>query len=207
MDETITVYGTARRRVAPDLGTWQAVVEARGVTEREAYGACAAALTAVLGAVDAASADDVEVSAGGISVGQEWDDTGRRRVGAVASGTVSVRGPLDALAAAGQSALDAGAVRLDGPFYEVGRVDAIMDELSVAAVGHARERAAQLAAAAGRVLGEVVRVVDGMAPAPGPGGGPEFAKLDMQAMAVGAGPVSPSLHELQAHVTVTLRLV
>ncbi len=202
MDATITVFGSARRRVVPDIGTWTAAVEARGADERSAYVACAAAVTAVLTAVQAA-ASDAEVSAGGISVGQEWDDTGRRRVGALGSGTVAFRGAFNEIERLAQAALEAGALRLDGPVYEVSTHDAILVELGAQAIGAARDRAQRMAAAAGRPLGPVLRVVDGIADAPDLTYGVE--RLNSKA-AMDAGPVSPAVQELRSDVTVTFSL-
>lgn len=203
MDATITVYGSASRRVVPDIGTWTAVVEARGANERSAYGACAKAVKAVLAAVQV-KAGDAEVSAGGITVGQEWDDTGRRRVGALASGTVAFRGGFGEIERLAKAALDAGAVRLDGPVYEIGARVAILDELAVTAIGVARARAERMAAATERTLGPVLRLVDGVAAAPEvAGGGVEH----MAYKTMDAGPVSPAVQELRSDVTVTFSLV
>jgi uncharacterized protein YggE len=204
MKDTITVRGTARRRVAPDVGVWQAVVEARGADERQAYAACATRLTAVHAAVDAVAAT-AEVSAGGVQVHAEWSESGQRRIGCIATASVGIRAPLDRLETLGQTAMDAGAVRLDGPSYEVSGVLVIMDELGAEAVVSAHVRASALAAAARRGVGQVVSIVDGVDdPGAGRRSGPFMA---MRAEAMDVGPVSPESQVLQADVTVTYLLV
>lgn len=202
MDESITVEGTARLRRTPDVATWLAVVEGRGASERDAYGACARALHALVAAVGAV-ADGAEVSVGTVTVGQEWDDSGRRRVGAVASGAVALRGRLDGLERVAQAALDAGAVRLDGPMYEIDGRPALLDALAADAVRAARVRAEALAIAADRRIGRVLRIVDGAAPAP-PGPMAEVAYA--RAAAVEPAPLVPGAQELCATVTVTFSL-
>lgn len=203
MSETITVFGCARRRVAPDLGVWQAVVEARGADERQAYTACAAALRTVHAAVDGA-ADTADVSVGGIWVQPEWSDSGQRRIGSLATAQVAIRDSVANLEALGQCALEAGAVRLDGPTYVVGNALAIMDELGAEAVAAAHVRASALAAAAGRSVGQVVRIVDGIQEHDVGWSSKEMIGTSARMMA--SGPVSPEVQELQADVTVTYLL-
>ncbi len=205
MPDTITVYGTARRRVSPDIGTWNAVVEARGVDERTAYGACASKLSAVHAAVSAAG-HSAEVSATTIWLQAEWSESGQRVVGHLACANVVIRASLTELEPLGQSALDAGAVRLDGPSYEIGEQLAIMDELGAEAVAAARVRASALAAAAGRGVGEVVAIFDGAQQATAPTAGGEMHGMRVAAK-MDVGPVSPESRELQADVTVTYLLI
>lgn len=205
MNDTITVRGTAQRRVLPDVGVWHAVVEASGADERRAYAACAARLTAVHSAVDAAT-ETAEVSAGRIQVHTEWSESGQRRVGCRATATVAIRSTLDGLEMLGQQAMDAGAVRLDGPSYEVSGALAIMDELGAEAVLAAHVRASAMAAAAGRGVGQVVGIVDGVQEA-GVSPWHRGAVMAMRVEAMDVGPVSPEAQVLQADVTVTYLLV
>lgn len=205
MTDTITVFGTARRRVAPDIGVWQAIVEARGADERQAYSACATLLSRVHAAVSVAADTTAEASVGGIWVQPEWSDSGQRRIGVLATAQIAIRGAVGQLEALGQCAMDAGAIRLDGPTYEVGNVLEIMDELGAAAVVAAHVRASALAAAAGRAVGQVVRIDDGVQPRGADWSGSEMGKLRVAAMG-DVGPVSPESQALQADVTVTYLL-
>ncbi len=201
MDQFIKVVGNAQRECAPDRGTWWAVVETKGRTDRHAYGACAGALRQVLAQLEQAVPAGVALSVGPINVWQEWDDTQRRRVGAAAAGRIAIRAGLEGLPALGQQALDAGAVRLDGPNYEVSGQAEVLNELGVEAVRAARARAEQMAHAAGRQLGEVMQIADGAVAADGPQAGAR-----MMARMAEAGPVSPEMQLLQADVIVTFQL-
>lgn len=201
MDQFIKVVGYAERECAPDRGTWWAVVETKGRTERDAYSACGVALREVLSQLQQVAPPDAALSAGPINVWQEWDDTQRRRVGAAAGGRVTIRASLQDLPGLGQHALDGGAVRLDGPAYEVSGKAEVLNALAVEAVQAARVRAEQMAHAAGRELGDVVQIGDATLAADGPHLG-----VTTMALRAEAGPVSPELQLLRADVVVTFQL-
>ncbi len=167
--DRITVQGTARRRVSPDIAVWTAVVDSRATTQGAAFAACSSSLAALLKDVKAAAGNDCEIWASGVYVSGEWDDRGQRRAGFAGSGSVSIRARLDEAARLGQVALDAGATRLDGPVFEVSNADDVMDELRGEAVIAARETAERMAIAAGRALGTAIIISDGAADG---GGGP-----------------------------------
>jgi uncharacterized protein YggE len=160
------------------------------------------ALRELLQQLQQVAPDTASLSVGPINVWQEWDDTQRRRVGAAAGGRVAIRAGLDDLPALGQQALDAGAARLDGPSYEVSGQAEVLNALGVEAVAAARVRAAEMARAADRRLGDVVRIADAAAAAA------EGVHADgrLMAMRAEAGPVSPELQLLRADVIVTFQL-
>lgn len=203
----ITVTGHASRLVTPDIATWSAATEGKGETQREAFAACSAALTALLGAVTETAAKDARVSASGVYVSPEWDERGRKRVGFVAGASVTIRAGLEEAGRLGQLALDAGAVRLDGPGYEVADVDAIQDELRADAVVAARATAERMATAAGRAVGAAIRISDqgtdgGMGYAPQA----KFSRAGAMEMSADAPPLEPDSQEIQATATVTFEL-
>ncbi len=198
--DRITVQGTARRRVSPDIAVWTAVVDSRATTQGAAFAACSSSLAALLKDVKAAAGNDCEIWASGVYVSGEWDDRGQRRAGFAGSGSVSIRARLDEAARLGQVALDAGATRLDGPVFEVSNADDVMDELRGEAVIAARETAERMAIAAGRALGTAIIISDGAADG---GGGPvpKFARF--AEMSADAPPMEPGAHEISASATVT----
>ena len=203
----ITVTGRATRLVTPDIATWSAATEGKGETQREAFATCSAALTALLAAVTTTAAKDARVSASGVYVSPEWDERGRKRIGFVAGASVTIRAGLEEAGRLGQLALDAGAVRLDGPGYEVADIDAIQDELRADAVTAARATAERMASAAGRTVGPAIRISDQGADS-GMGWAPQakFSRAGAMEMSADAPPLEPDAQEIQAVATVTFEL-
>lgn len=206
--DRITVTGRARRRVTPDIATWSAAVEARGTEQREAFAACSKKLAVLLTAVTNDAGDGAEVSAGGVYVSPEWDDRGRKRVGFVASATVQIRGTLEEAGRLGQVALDKGAIRLDGPGFEVDGLATIRDELLSEAVAAARRTANGMAAADQRTVGRALRISDtseptyiGWAPQP------KYARSAAMEMQADAPPLEPGAQEVEASALVVFELV
>lgn len=200
----ISVTGRAVRRLLPDIATWKAAVDGRGETQRDAFAACSARLAELTAAVTARAPGGAEVSAGGVFVHPEWDERGKRRIGYLARAAVTIRGDLQAAAELGQFALDAGAIRLDGPAYEIGKRAAIRDDLLAQAVVAARATAERLAAADGRQVGAALRI-DGSLDAPG--WAPYIPRAQAMAAQADAPPLAPEVEELEAAVTVTFELV
>jgi hypothetical protein len=207
--DRITVQGTARRRVSPDIAIWSAAVDSRATTQGAAFTACSSDLAALLKQVKAAAGDDTAIWASGVYVSREWDDRGQRKAGYAASGSVSIRSGLAESARLGQVALDAGATRLDGPTFEVSNLDEVLDDLRSDAVLAARETADRMALAAGRALGQAILVSDGPIGdvAASAAGGRMSRMMAAAEMGADAPPVEPGPHEVSASVTVTYVLV
>jgi len=208
MTDHIRVRGTAFRRVSPDVAVWVAVVDGRATSEREAFGACSARLTAMHQTLSDI-AQTAEVSTDPVHVWAEWNEAGRRRTGYAAQGAVRIRGPIDEAGRLGQAALDAGATRLDGPRYLVGDIVSIEDELAAEAVMAARRRAQHMADAADRRLGHVVSIADEGTESMQSGGGFEIHTSAMRTMAdeVSAPPMAPPMQEIETTVVVTFPLM
>ena len=205
----ITVTGRAQRSVTPDVATWSAATEARGETQRDAFAACSEQLVALTKATKDAvgKAAGVTVSASGVYVNPEWDDRGRKRTGYVAGGSVTIRAGLEDAARLGQAALDAGAIRLDGPSFEIDQPERIREELLAGAVVNARATAERMAAADGRTVGVALAMSD--ATTGGDMGGvayPMMARSAGMEMKADAPPLEPGAQLLEAAVTVTFEL-
>jgi hypothetical protein len=202
----ITVTGRATRRVVPDIATWSATVDGRGETQREAFAACSAKLSELTTAVAGQAPDGAEVSAGGIFVHPEWDERGKRRIGYLAGAAVTIRGSLQVAGELGQFALDAGAIRLDGPIFEIAERSAIRDELLADAVVASRATAERMAAAAGRSVGAAVRIDDSPHDAQ-PGWTAYAPRAQTMSAQADAPPLAPEAQELEATVSVTFELL
>lgn len=203
---SITVTGRASRRVAPDVATWSAAVDGRGETQREAFAACSAKLAELTAAVSGRAPDSAEVSAGGVFVQPEWDERGKRRIGYLAGASVTIRGELQVAGELGQFALDAGAIRLDGPAFEIAERSVVVDELLAEAVVAARATAERMAGAAGRSVGAAVRIDDSPA-APQAGWTGYAQRVQAMAAPADAPPLAPEAHELEVAVSVTFELL
>ncbi len=159
-DDRIIVTGVARRLVDPDIAYLDAIAETRAATQRETFDQCLQQANAVLEALRAAAAASVRLSASGVSVYERWDPRGRKRDGYEARASVTARAPLADVPGLGTVALDAGAVRLEGPRFAIAEREAMLDEMLGEAVNAARARATRLAEAAGVELGRAVRIAD-----------------------------------------------
>lgn len=203
----ITVTGRATRRVTPDIATWSAATEAKGETQRAAFATCSKQLAALVEAVGKEAGPDAEVSATGVYVSPEWDERGRKRIGYVAGASVTIRGGLEEAGRLGQVALDANAVRLDGPGFTVANADGIRDELRAEAVVAARATAERMAAAAGRTVGAAIRISD---QADGSqivwGVQPKYARAAME-MSADAPPLEPDAQDIEATAIVVFELL
>ncbi len=204
---TITVRGTASRRVTPDIAVWSVVVEGHARTEREVFGQCSDRLNTLFTTLRD-SATTAEIATRPIHVWPEWSDTGGRRIGYQGRGTVVIRGPIDEAARLGQLALDSGVPRVDGPDYVVGELVRIQDELAGEAVVAARARAMRMAEAAGRTLGPVVGITD-----EGVQTSISHEAFGMRTMAmrdatadVSAPPSAPEMEDIQTTAVVTFAL-
>lgn len=202
----IVVTGSATGRIRPDIATWRAIVETRSRTQREAFGKCSSDLATVLDAALAAADPNAEVSASGVHVWAHWDPERSRYEGFAAQAAVEIRAPLEDAAKLGQAALDAGALRLDGPAYEATNDGAIRDGLLADAVRSARSRAERMAEAAGVGVGAAIGLRDrsgGAVDDPWAG----KAMVRMQAMeSAEAPPLEPAGSEVRVEVEVVFEI-
>jgi uncharacterized protein len=152
-DNTITVAGSAERRVAPEVATWDVAVEATDDEPRAAYDRCAEMAATVIERLKAIA----EVQTQGISVHPQYDPDGEGLT-TEARTEVRARAPMAHAADIAQAAIEAGARRIDGPELSIGDRAAIELDLLEEAVADARRRAERLASAAGRPLGRIVSI-------------------------------------------------
>jgi len=208
MDKTITVPGSGRVTVAPDVAGIRLGVNIMCSTAASARADAAATMNAVVDAVLAAGVARRDVRTALVSlnpVTDYSDKSGPRVTGyqIVNSVAVTLRdldraGELiDAVLAAGASTLDSLDFRLDdqGPAADEARKLAIED---------ARSRAETIARAAGVSLGGVVAVLEGER-----GGGPSpmpVARAFKAAAEAAPTPVEAGTQDVSVSVTVTFAI-
>jgi uncharacterized protein YggE len=208
MEKTITVPGSGRVSVVPDVAGIRLGVNIMRATAASARADAASTMNAVVDAVLATGVArrDVRTSLVSLNPVTDYSDKSGPRVTGyqiVNSVAVTLRdldkaGELiDAVLAAGASTLDSLDFRLDdqGPAAEQARKLAVDD---------ARSRAATIAAAAGVSLGGVVAVVEGER-----GGGPSpmpVARAFRAAADAAPTPVEAGTQEISVGVTVTFAI-
>ncbi len=160
VERTVAVIGSARAVVAPDRVVWKLSVvandqdleKAKQMSDRKLEGVMAAAQSLAI------AQDDLEIGRVSIDKVYEMDKTyneGKFRHYALQRTIIIREHDLDRF----DEYLEALVVGTDivaDMRYEVAGIDSITDELKLAALQHARSKAADYAAAVGAVLGQAV---------------------------------------------------
>jgi uncharacterized protein YggE len=167
----IRVVGAGRVQAAPDTATLDAGVTSEAVRAKDAIGANATAMQAVLEALHTLEIDAKDIQTQQLQLAPVYpQSSGGRRAGigsyrATSRVRVRVReiddvgGILDAL-------VDAGANQLGNVTFTVAEPDPLLDRARRAAVADGRRKAMLLAREAGMRLGEVLEIHDSAAPRP-----------------------------------------
>lgn len=202
----ILVTGTGRVPVGPDLADLRLGVSTTRPTVEAARAASAATMTAILAALDRAGVARRDVQTSLLSVQPQYDYrdgraatlTGYQLADLVAVTVRDVGRVADVI----DGALRAGATSLDGLSFRVADASAPEREARLAAMSAARQRADDLARAAGLTIAGVEDIVeDGAGRPPMP-----FAKAERMALAADvATPVEAGSLEIAVRVSVTYR--
>lgn len=197
--ETVTVVGAGAVAATPDVLRLNLGVECRGPTVDAALSDANTAMSAVQRALLSAGVPQVDLRTSELSIRTEYDHQGRRVAGFVVSQGLQVV-VRDLSAAGGLLSAAAGAggdsTRVNGLRLDVEDDAALLAEARTRAIADARLRAQTYAAAAGRVVGRVVRISEGSAAEPVP------VRARMMAAESGGVPVQAGSHEVSVSVTV-----
>ena len=181
----ISVSGTGRATAEPDLVLLQLGVEVERRTVAAAREAAAASQQAIIEALKANGVDEKDIQTVRFSVQPRYDSPNRVRVlsGYNLSNVVSITvREIDKASAAIDAAVAAGgdSVVVQGISFAIDDPTDLREEARRAAVEDAKERASQLADAAGVKLGRPISIVEsGFTPFPQLGiGGELFARAD-----------------------------
>jgi hypothetical protein len=206
MKRTITVPGTGRVTVEPDVASLRLGVniqrDSAGQAREDAANTMGAILEAITG--QGVARQDIRTSLVNLGPVMDYSDGGPRIVGyqLVNSVDVTLR-DLERAGAVIDSALGAGASTLDSLDFRLEDPTAAAEQARTLAMDDARARAAAIARAAGEKLGKVVSVSEAEH---GGGGGPiPFARaMAMEAKA--ETPVEAGTQQITVSVTVTFAL-
>lgn len=157
-EHTISVVGSGKVVVVPDMATIQLGVSIEKPTAKAARDAGATAMTAVVAAIRKLGIDDKDIRTSTVSLGPVYDypQNGSAKIRGYQlqnQVTVTVR-KLDSLSDVLDSSVAAGATTVDGVTFDVADRTTVESQAREAAVKDARARADTLAAAGGvRITG------------------------------------------------------
>ncbi len=196
-EDTVTVSGVGSVEAVPNEAEMSFGVETRRATAQAAVAANAEAMQKVIDALRRAGAR--EIATQWVSVYPFTGDSGQID-GYSASNSVSAVTDVSDAPDLIDAAADAGANNVSGPGLSSSNAEALYRQALADAIDEARLRAAALAKAAGRSLGEITTIVEGGAQSPMP----LYAERAQAADA--STPIVPGEQETTATVSVTFSL-
>jgi uncharacterized protein YggE len=202
---TISVSGTGRVGVTPDLADLRLGVTITAKTVEAARSANGKAMTGVIAALKALGIVERDIQTTNLSLSPAYDYSTNanppRLTGYTLTNTVAATiRDIAKVGAAIDGALEAGATSLDSVFFRVDDPAAAEQEARVRAVADARAKADTLAAAAGVSIVGVAAIAESGAPVPYPAFSGEMAKV---AFADASTPVETGTNEISISVAVT----
>jgi uncharacterized protein YggE len=196
-EDSITVSGVGSVDAVPNEAQMSFGAETRRPTAQAAVAANADAMRRIINALRQAGGR--ELATQWVSVYPYTDETGTVS-GYSASNSVSAVSDVSDAPALIDAAAEAGANQMSGPGLSSSNSEALYRQALAKAVDEARLRAAALAKAAGRSLGEITTIVEGGASQPEP-----YSRAEAQA-ADSSTPIVPGEQETSATVSVTFSL-
>jgi hypothetical protein len=168
---SITVHGTGRITLTPDMATVDLGVSTRAATASAAQESAATKMTAVLASVRTFGIADRDLATVSVSLSPMYDynDGNQKLTGYEATQTLEVK--VHKLGDTGRlidSAVAAGASIVQGISLTVSDPAAATSQARNAAVADAKARATALAQAAGVSLGAPISITEGSSPLPTP---------------------------------------
>lgn len=199
--EGITVTGSGKATLVPDVAEWSFGVQTDADTAEAALATNSQAMEGVLGALGGAGIEKKDLRTEQVSVYPRMRDDGRAVVGYTASNTVHATvHDLGRAGAIVDAAVAAGANQVYGPTLRASDTDAQYEAAVEAAYDDARARAEAIAGKAGVTLGAPVAIVEG-------GGGGDVYAYDRAVAEQAAGvPIEPGTQDVAATLTVTFAI-
>lgn len=202
LPRTITVTGTGRVSVAPDVADLRLGVTTTEQTVSAARSGNAAAMSRVLAALRTAGIEARDIQTSNLSLSPAYDYSGPtpRLTGHTLQNTVAVViRELASVGAAIDGALEAGATTVDSISFRVEDAAPHQQQARTLAVADARAKAEVLAAAAGVSIAGVGSISELGGQLPIPFAGREMAKL---AMADASTPVEAGTNDIAISVAI-----
>ena len=205
---TITVTGTGRASVRPDLADLRLGVTITAPTVEQARSATSSALAAVLAGLKALGIEGRDLQTSIVSVSPQYDYSQEgappRLAGYTFSNLVAaVVRDIERVEEAIDAALTAGATNVDHIAFRVADQSAAERAAREGAIADARVKADTFATAAGVAITGVAAIVEASTPIPYP---MPFAERMAFAAKDAATPIEPGTNEVSAMVSVTYLL-
>ena len=203
----ITVNGTGKVTVKPDLATLTIGVQAQAPSAADAQAKASAAMAKVVEAIKGNGIAEADIATQWVSLEPQYnyksDGSNPTVIGYVSNQTVSVK--VRDLAKVGpviDTAVAAVANQVSGISFSVADPAAAASQARAAAIADAKTRATELANAAGVSLGAATMITEVSAPGPIP-----YEYRTAAPAADGAGtPILPGTTEIQVDVEVTFAI-
>jgi uncharacterized protein YggE len=204
-EHSISVTGTGRVTLSPDLADVQLGVMVQRPTVKAARDDAATAMTAVIVALKAAGIADADLTTSLLSLQPQYDYPNNggtpHIVGYQFSNSVKVTvRHLDTLGDVIDGAIAAGATSLDGVTFRVADETKAEAQARTGAMSDAKARADALAAAAGVSINGIISIAETVSPTPYP---MPYAALDSAKLAT---PIQPGTNEVTVSVNVVYRI-
>jgi uncharacterized protein YggE len=202
---TITVTGTGRASVRPDLADLRLGVTITAPTVESARSATSSALAAVLAKLKALGIEEGDLQTSIVSVSPQYDYSREGAPPRLAGYTfanlvAAVVRDIERVGEAIDAALTAGATNVDRIAFRVEDQSGAEREAREAAVADARVKAETFAAAAGVTIEEVAAIIESGMPIPYP---TPMAERMAFAARDASTPIEPGTNEVTATVTIT----
>lgn len=200
---TLTVAGTGKVTLVPDVARVYLGVSLTKPTVKAAREAAASVMTDILAAIKALGIADADIQTTGLSLSTQYaTGSSTRIVGYAISEQVQVTvRDLDKAGDVVDAATAKGATDVNGISFEIADPARAQNDARAAAVVAARASAQAMASAAGVTLGAVVSIADASAPTPiYYGAGSASPMLDTRT------PVQPGTQDISAQVIVVFEL-
>ncbi len=171
-EHTISVSGTGRVTLQPDVADLRLGVSLNRPTASEARSAAASAMTKVVAAIKAGGVADKDIQTSTLYLQPVYDYTNNgqgKLTGFQLTNVVAVTvRSIDKVGDLVDAAVAAGATSVDGVSFRVDNQTAAENQARTAAVNDAHAKALALASAAGVSLGSVASIAETAAPIPYP---------------------------------------
>jgi uncharacterized protein YggE len=205
----ITVQGTGKVTLSPDLATIAIGVQAQGASAAKAQSSASAAMAKIIAAVKSKGIADADIATQWVSLDPQYDynagSTPPHLIGYAANQSLSVKvRKIENTGEVIDAAVGAGATQIGGISFSVTDPAGASAQARSAAIADALARAKSLAGAAGVTLGAAISISEVSAPVTTP------YPYALGGAAVGAPsvptPVQPGTTEVEVDVQVTFAI-
>jgi uncharacterized protein YggE len=204
VSRTISVTGTGRADLAPDIAILSLGVTSSGATGREALDINTKAMTAVMDGLKSLGFGVTDMQTTGLSLNSNFDyaTTPAKLIGYQAMNGVTLKvKDIQRLGEILDATVSNGANQINGLTFDVVDKTAAMNDARTKAIQDARAKAERMAGAAGATVGRVLSISEGYVSSPAP-----VVAQSMRADSPAPVPIAAGQVGLEAQVSVVFEL-